>query len=107
MVGAAAAQNKLRRSFFLGLGTQLSNPKTAIVYASIFTALLRPGQTWSSALLIVSLIFAIETGWYALVAFAFSAERPRRGYMRSKLWIDRAAGTVMGLLGLKLINDLR
>lgn len=46
-------------------------------------------------------------GWYALVAIAFSAERPRQHYLRSKLWLDRTAGAVMGLLGLKLISDLR
>jgi threonine efflux protein len=29
-----------RRSFWLGLATQLSNPKTAVVYASVFVSLL-------------------------------------------------------------------
>jgi threonine/homoserine/homoserine lactone efflux protein len=95
------------RSFFLGLATQVSNPKTAIVYASIFAALLPAGQTVSSAFAIVFMIFAIETGWYALVAVAFSAARPRQAYMRSKMWIDRAAGAVMALLGLKLIWDIK
>jgi threonine/homoserine/homoserine lactone efflux protein len=100
-------QSATRKSFFLGLATQLSNPKTAVVYASIFAAMLPSGQTWSSAFVIVSLIFAIETGWYALVAIAFSAEGPRNGYLRSKRWIDRAAGAVMGLLGLKLASEIR
>jgi threonine/homoserine/homoserine lactone efflux protein len=94
-------------SFFLGLATQLSNPKTAVVYASIFAALLPSGQTWSSAFVIVSLIFTIESGWYALVAMAFSAEGPRNGYLKWKRWIDRAAGAVMGVLGLKLALDIR
>ena len=59
------------RSFALGLATQLSNPKTAVVYASIFTALLpadHPG--WWAALVLPS-IFAIEAVWYAIVAVAF------------------------------------
>src|SRR5215212_7463590 len=64
-------QSTVLRSFFLGLATQLSNPKTAVVYASIFAAMLPSGQTWSSTFAIVPLIFAIETGWYALVAIAF------------------------------------
>ena len=95
------------RSFALGLATQLSNPKTAVVYASIFTALLPADQPpWLAAVVLPS-IFAIEAGWYAIVAVAFSSERPRRGYLRSKRWIDRAAGAVMGLLALKLIWDAR
>ena len=77
------------------------------VYASIFAALLPTGQTWLSGLLLVCSIFAVETAWYALVAVAFSAEHPRQGYLRSKLWIDRMAGAVMGLLGLKLMSELR
>jgi threonine/homoserine/homoserine lactone efflux protein len=97
-------QSATRKSFFLGLATQLSNPKTAVVYVA---AMLPSGQTWSSAFVIVSLIFAIETGWNALVAIAFSAEGPRNGYLRSKRWIDRAAGAVMGLLGLKLASEIR
>jgi len=96
-----------RRSFALGLATQLSNPKTAMVYASIFTALLPADQPpWLAAVVLPS-IFAIEAGWYAIVAVAFSSERPRRGYLRSKRWIDRAAGAVMGLLALKLISEAK
>ena len=54
-------QSTVLRSFFLGLATQLSNPKTAVVYASIFAAMLPSDQTWSSTFAIVPLIFAIET----------------------------------------------
>lgn len=95
----------LARSFWLGLATQLSNPKTAVVYASVFAALL-PAATpaWIFAVL-PPLIFAIESGWYAVVALAFSADRPRAAYLRSKCRIDRIAGSVMGLLGLRLILD--
>ena len=36
-----------------------------------------------------------------------SSERPRRGYLRSKRWIDRTAGAIMGLLAVKLIWEAR
>jgi threonine/homoserine/homoserine lactone efflux protein len=96
-----------RRSLVLGLATQLSNPKTAMVYASIFTALMPADQPEWLGWLVLPSIFAIEAGWYAIVAMAFSSERPRRGYLRSKRWIDRAAGAVMGLLAAKLIWETR
>jgi threonine/homoserine/homoserine lactone efflux protein len=48
-----------------------------------------------------------ETAWYALVALAFSASRPRAVYLRAKTWIDRAAGAVIGLLGMRLILEAR
>jgi threonine/homoserine/homoserine lactone efflux protein len=93
----------LRRSFTLAAITQLSNPKAAIVYGSIFAAFL-PAQTpaWTFAVLLPA-IFVVEAGWYAIVAIVFSAERPRATYLRWKGWFDRAAGAVMGALGLRLI----
>lgn len=36
----AAGRNSRRQALLLGLTTQLSNPKTAIVYASVFSAVL-------------------------------------------------------------------
>jgi threonine/homoserine/homoserine lactone efflux protein len=94
------------RAVLLGLVTQLSNPKTAVVYAGIFAALLpaQPLPSWL-ALALPAAIFAVEFGWYALVATAFSAGGPRRLYLGAKTWIDRLAGGVMVALGIRLIVD--
>jgi threonine/homoserine/homoserine lactone efflux protein len=100
--GAAAGPG---RSFALGLATQVSNPKTAIVYASVFAALLPPSVPGWIYIVLPLLIFTIETAWYAIVALAFSSDRPRAAYLRSKRWIDRLAGAVMGLLGVRLIAE--
>lgn len=99
----APAPAKVQRSFLLGLVTQLSNPKTAIVYASVFTAFLPPHFPLSLALLISVLVFVVEAGWYTLVALALSSNKPRAWYLRSKVWIDRSAGGVMVFLGGKLV----
>lgn len=92
-------------SFAQGLATQLSNPKAAIAYASIFAALLPPSPPLWLVLALPPVILLIETGWYAIVALAFSAGRPRAFYLRAKRWIDRVTGTVIGLLGARLILD--
>lgn len=93
------------RAFLMGLATQLSNPKTAVVYGSIFAALLplHP-EAWVVVALPLS-TFLIEFGWYCVVALAFSASRPRALYIGWKRWIDRAAGGVMSLLGLRLVME--
>lgn len=93
------------RSLLLGLGTQLSNPKAAIVYASVFAAFLPDGAALAVGIAITALVFVIETAWYALVAVMLSAAQPRRTYLRCKAWIDRAAGGVMAALGLKLASS--
>jgi threonine/homoserine/homoserine lactone efflux protein len=92
-------------SFWLGFTTQISNPKTAIVYASVFAALLPPrfSPAFAAALLLV--VFAVEAGWYALVAFVLSSSAPQRAYLSFKTWIDRTAGLVMFGLGLKLVSS--
>lgn len=107
---AVATDGAVDRSFWravlLGFVTQISNPKTAVVYAGIFAALLpaQPLPLWL-ALALPAAIFAIECSWYALVATAFSAGGPRRVYLGAKSWIDRLAGGVMAALGLRLIVD--
>ena len=96
-------QGRSGRTFLLGLATQVSNPKTAVVYASIFAAFLPREVPLVLALAVPVVIFCIETGWYAIVALALSSAAPRSAYLRYKVWIDRAAGGVMGLLGLRLV----
>ncbi|MCX5496745.1 LysE family transporter [Kaistia dalseonensis] len=95
------------RSFAMGLLTQLSNPKIVAVFGAIFAALLPPDHPRWLDLALPPLIFLQETAWYALVAFAFSSPRPRAFYLRAKVWIDRAAGAVIGVLGLRLIWEAR
>lgn len=90
-------------SLAMGFTTQVGNPKTAIVYASVFAAFLPSVQSLSFDLALVVMVFAIETGWYAIVALALSSERPRRAYLRYKAWVDRVAGGVMMALGLRLV----
>lgn len=96
---------KTAKAFWQALATQLSNPKAAVVYGSIFAALLPAHPApWTFAVLL-PLVFIIETGWYAIVAVTFSSTTPRTIYMRAKSWIDRTAGAVIGLLGAKLVYN--
>ncbi|NRR34008.1 LysE family translocator [Oxalobacteraceae bacterium] len=93
----------LPKSFVLGFVTQISNPKTAIVYASVFAAFLPPAPSLGFDFVLISMVYLIEAGWYSIVALALSSERPRRAYLRFKASVDRVAGGVMMLLGLKLV----
>ncbi len=91
------------RSFWLGLTTQVSNPKAAIIYASVFAAFLHGAFSPLFAAVLLCVVFVIEAGWYAVVAAVLSSSGPRRAYLSYKAWVDRAAGVVMAGLGLKLI----
>lgn len=97
--------SSLSRSFWLGLATQLSNPKTAVVYASVFAAFLPSTFSPVFAAVLLCVVTVIEAGWYAVVAAILASSGPRRAYLSYKAWIDRAAGLVMVGLGLKLISS--
>jgi len=101
--GHNAQNHSVRKSFWIGLTTQLSNPKTAIWYGSIFAALLPHHPPLWCYLVLPPMIFAIEAGWYTVVALCFSSHRPREVYLRAKKWIDRVAAGAITVLGLRLI----
>ena len=100
-----STQAGVNRSFWLALGTQLSNPKTLIVISGIFAALLPsriPGwMYWTIPLVDI----VLETSWYIFVAVALSSRGPRLVYLSARSTIDRAAGCVLGVLGLRLIFE--
>jgi len=102
-----AAPARPGRAFLLGLLTQLSNPKIIAVFGAVFAALLPANPEAWLYWAIPPLIFLQETLWYAIVAVAFSAARPRSLYLGLKLWLDRAAAAFIGLLGLRLILEAR
>lgn len=102
---AAFKSNSLRRSFSVALMTQLSNPKTAVAYASVFAALLPPQFPGWMVLILPPLIFVVETSWYAVVSVVFSSGRPRAAYVKAKTWIDRVTAFVIGGLGLRLVYE--
>jgi len=92
------------RLFLIGFLTQLSNPKTAIVFASIFAAFL-PGKLPSySYLLLVIVAFAIDAGWYCLISVVLSTKKAQSSYAKYKKYIDRSASSVMVFMGIKLIT---
>lgn len=95
----------IKKSFFVGLGTQISNPKTAIVYSGIFAALLPTNIPQTIYYILPPLVFIVEAGWYMVVTLLLSSESPRTVYLKSKSVLDRVAGSVMAGLGIKLISN--
>jgi threonine/homoserine/homoserine lactone efflux protein len=86
----------------LGLWTQLSNPKPAVLLTSIFLGTVPPGTpVWVLAALL-AVCFAAETLWNTLVARIFSLEAARRTYLGAKTLLDRAFGGLLAMLGVKV-----
>jgi threonine/homoserine/homoserine lactone efflux protein len=89
-------------AFRLGLITQLSNPKPAILFSAIFIGTV-PKSTplWVIAALL-TVVFLNEAIWNTLVARIFSFQRSKAAYISLKTLIDRSFGGLLALLGLKI-----
>lgn len=91
------------QGFVKALLLQLSNPKVMVFMGSIFISLL-PAQppAWMDAT-VLAIVAINEFTWFALLALLFSGGAARAFYRRTKLWLDRLMGGVLGLLGVRLL----
>jgi threonine efflux protein len=93
----------IARAFRAGLLTNLSNPKSALFFGSVFSAALpaHPGSLMLGAA--VTLVVANALAWHMLLAFAFSRKAVQAGYAAQRGVFARVAGAVVGGLGLSLL----
>lgn len=89
-------------AFRLGLVTQLSNPKPAVLLSAIFIGMVPPGTPVWVLVALLTFLFSVETGWNTIVARLFSLDRTRRAYTGAKPVIDRSFGGILALLGIKI-----
>lgn len=91
------------RAFTTGIITQISNPHTALVFASIFSAALTTQIRPAMYIILPVLALVVDTLWYALVATLLSTDRPRQVYVKYRTFIDKLSGGVMAGLGIRLL----
>ncbi len=90
-------------AFAQGLLICLTNPKSVLFFASVFSAYVGPDTPdWVhyAAVAVVTLTCLV---WQAGVGVAFSAVRAARAYARAQKPLDRGAAGLMGLFGLSLL----
>lgn len=93
----------LLKAFMTGVFTQISNPHTALVFASIFSAVLSKNIQPVMYIILPIMAFVIDVIWYAVVACLLSTDGPRQVYIKYRKFIDKLSGSVMALLGLRLL----
>ena len=102
---ADASPMGLGRAFRLGVYTDLANPKALAYFAAVFSGVIPAEPTISTGALILSIIFVIEMGWYALVSLVFSRPTPQKFYRAAKSVLDRAFGGLIALSGAKIATS--
>jgi threonine efflux protein len=94
-----------RRAYAIGMATGLANPRSALSVASIFAVAMPPEPDLGIATAAVATMVAVSTAWYSFVAYMFTTEPMLRGYRQIGHWIDRLAGGLLVLLGVKLAME--
>jgi threonine efflux protein len=98
---------KRKNAFVAGMLCSLTNPKAIAFFASIFAIALTPDTTMATRATIGVLVPLSAFSWFSFVAYGLSKPGVRTRYQRWQKVIDRTAGTVMGLFGLRLIETAR
>lgn len=101
--GKNEPSGSIMQSFLLGLITQISNPKTALVIAGIFAAFVPAEPPQNTTILVFVIAFIIDFSWYAGVATILSMSRTRHVYHRAKTGFDRTAAVFLGAVGIRLL----
>lgn len=100
---AASEDVSAAKAFLTGVFTQISNPHTALVFASIFSAALSKNIQPVMYIILPTMAFVIDVLWYAVVACLLSTEGPRLAYIKYRKFINRLSGGVMAFLGIRLL----
>lgn len=97
--------NTFGKEFLTGFISGISNPKNILFYLSLFSVVLTSE---------VSIWFRIALGiwmtvlvflWDAFIIFVLSQDRVRRVFSKIAFYVDKAAGSILGLIGLKLVES--
>lgn len=96
-----------RRSFGRGFLVNLTNPKSAAYYASVFAAFLTPDLPMWVMILLVAVIAIMSLLWHCFLAVALSAQRVQTRYVAVSKLVDRVCGGMLIFLGLRLAWDSR
>ncbi len=93
------------RVFRLGLLTDLSNPKAAAFFTSLFAVTVPPEAPLWFDLLVVACVVATAGAWYTLVAFTVVLDPVAALYRRSARAVTAVTGAVFVALGLRLAAE--
>lgn len=90
-------------AFRLGLLTNITNPKAALFFGSVFAASFPAEPSSLLQASAVAMVVVNALCWHILLAYLFSRERVRAAYSRTRNVANRIASVIVGALGLGLL----
>lgn len=95
------------KGFWRGLMVNMTNPKSAAYYASVFAAFLTPEMPVWVLIFLVSSIAVMSLAWHVVLAIGLSAAPIKARYILASKYVDRLCGGLLVLLGVRLAWDTR
>ena len=98
-------ENSFWKEFLTGFISGICNPKNIIFYLSLFSVVLTDQ---------ISILFRVGLGiwmtvlvflWDAFIIFVLSQNRVKKIFSKVAFYVDKLAGAVLGLVGVKLIEN--
>ncbi len=89
-----------RRSYLIGMATNLLNPKAMLYFVALCSALVTTATPVSQRLLLGAWILATTAAWFSLAAWSLGHPAIRSRLLSHAHWIDRGMGLLLIALGL-------
>lgn len=90
-------------AFRLGFLTNITNPKAALFFGSVFAASFPAEPTAALQVSAVVMVVVNALCWHVLLAYLFSRGKVRAAYSKSRGTANRVASAIVGALGLGLL----
>ncbi len=91
------------KMYLAGLFTQMSNPKTALVFASVYATFLPQNVPVTGYVMLCALAFVIDAGWYVFVSTVLSSSKAQQFYLKFRTAFNKLFSSVLGFMGVNLI----
>ncbi|SPJ22462.1 LysE family translocator [Palleronia abyssalis] len=102
-IGPLARPVRPGRFVLHGALINLANPKSVLFAAAVLLVIFPADLRGAEMALIVGNHLAVEVAFYAILATVLSRPAARSAYLGAKPLLDRIAGAVLAVLGLKLL----
>jgi threonine/homoserine/homoserine lactone efflux protein len=96
----------LTRAFFKGMTTNILNPKVGVFYMAVLPQFIWAGApTWLAGIMLALVHVTEGMIWLSIIIYATSFARNFLGKPKTKMWIDRIAGSALIGFGIKTALD--
>ena len=104
---SACVKTEWKSAYKTALLTSLTNPKAIAFFASIFALGFQPDTSVPTKTVIAIAVPLAGFAWFVCIAFGASHPKMRGIYQRLRRGIDRVAGTILAVFGVRLLFSTR